>query len=152
MSSAIPRPSSVDGDAVDLLGRAHRGDLSARRHRGRNARPRRRLRPWRCFFSRSQAGRPSGSVLGIDRSEDAVRKASARAAEHGLGWCRFAVADVETFATDERFDAIVGRLVLMYLKDPARTLRSLIRHLRPGGIVAFHEIILNSMLCVPAVP
>src|SRR5215510_7804091 len=71
---------------------------------------------------------PSGRVLGIDRSEDAVRKASARAAEHGLGWCRFAVADVETFATDERFDAIVGRLVLMYLKDPARTLRSLIRH------------------------
>ena len=95
---------------------------------------------------------PSGSVLGIDRSEDAVKKASARAAEHGLGWCRFAVAEVETFATDERFDAIVGRLVLMYLNDPARTLRSLVRHLRPGGIVAFHEIILSSMLCVPPVP
>ena len=96
---------------------------------------------------------PSGSVLGIDRSEDAVRRASQRAAEQGLGWCRFAVADVEAFETDQRFDAVVGRLVLMYLKDPVRTLRSLIRHLRPNGIVAFHEIILNSMLfCVPPVP
>ena len=95
---------------------------------------------------------PSGSVLGIDRSEDAVKRASARAAEHRLDWCRFAVADVEAFETDLRFDAIVGRLVLMYLNDPARTLRSLIRQLRPGGIVAFHEIILNSMLCVPPVP
>ena len=95
---------------------------------------------------------PSGSVLGIDRSADAVRRASARAAEQGLGWCHFAVADVEAFATDRRFDAVVGRLVLMYLKDPARTLRSLVPHLRPGGIVAFHEIVLNSMWSVPPVP
>lgn len=95
---------------------------------------------------------PSGSVLGIDRSEDAVKRASARAAELGLSWCRFSVAGVEAFETGQRFDAVVGRLVLMYLNDPARTLRSLARHLRPGGIVAFHEIILSSMHCVPPIP
>src|SRR5215471_14078196 len=32
---------------------------------------------------------PSGSVLGIDRSENAVKRASAWAAEHGLDWCHF---------------------------------------------------------------
>src|SRR6266436_1626460 len=85
---------------------------------------------------------PSGSVLGIDRSEDAVKRASARAAADGLSWCRFSVADVEAFETDQRFDAVVGRLVLMYVNDPARTPRSLVRHLTPGGIVAFHEIVL----------
>jgi SAM-dependent methyltransferase len=95
---------------------------------------------------------PSGSVLGIDRSENAVKRASARAAELGLHWCRFSVADVEAFESEQRFDAVVGRLVLMYLSDPARTLRSLVRHLRPGGIMAFHEIILNSMQCVPPIP
>jgi len=95
---------------------------------------------------------PSGSVLGIDRSEDAVRRASARAAELGLGWCHFSVADADAFETDQRFDAIVGRLVLMHLNEPARTLRSLVRHLRPSGIVAFHEIVLNSMRAVPPVP
>jgi SAM-dependent methyltransferase len=95
---------------------------------------------------------PSGSVLGIDGSPDAVKRASERAVAEGLGWCRFAVADADAFATDRRFDAIVGRLVLMYFADPARTLRSLARHLKPGGAMAFHEFVLNSVLSVPPVP
>ena len=95
---------------------------------------------------------PSGSVLGIDRSEDAVKRASARAAADGLHWCRFSVADVEAFQTDQRFDAIVGRLVLMYFSDPARTLRSLVRHLRPGGLAVFHEMVMTSVRVVPPLP
>jgi SAM-dependent methyltransferase len=95
---------------------------------------------------------PSGSVLGIDRSEDAVQRASQRASAAGLSWCRFAVADADSFHTDQRFDAVIGRLVLMYVKDPARMLRSLAGHLKPGGIVAFQEIVLNSVHCVPPVP
>jgi SAM-dependent methyltransferase len=95
---------------------------------------------------------PSGSVLGIDRSEDAVKRASARAARDGLSWSRFSVADVQAFEADQRFHALVGRLVLMHVNDPARTLRSLVRHLRPGGIVAFHEIVLNSIRSAPPLP
>jgi SAM-dependent methyltransferase len=95
---------------------------------------------------------PSGSVLGIDRSENAVKRASVRADEHGLDWCSFSVADVDASETDQCFDAVVGRLVLVYLNDPARTLRAVVHHLRPGGIVAFHEIILNSVWSTPPVP
>jgi SAM-dependent methyltransferase len=95
---------------------------------------------------------PTGSVLGIDRSEEAVKRASARAAAEGLGWCRFSVADVEAFETTERFDAIVGRLVVMYFADPARTLRSLARHLVPGGVLAFHEIVISSVRTAPPIP
>jgi SAM-dependent methyltransferase len=95
---------------------------------------------------------PSGSVLGIDRSDDAVKRASARAAAEGLSWCRFSVADAQTFATDQRFDAVVGRLVLMHVGDPAGVLRSLCPLLRPGGIMAFHEIVLNAMCSVPKLP
>jgi SAM-dependent methyltransferase len=95
---------------------------------------------------------PSGSVLGIDRSEDAVKRASARAAAEGLRWCRFAVADVHAFETDQRFDAAVGRLVLMHVGDPVRTLRALVRHLAPDGIVAFQEIVLSSICSVPPLP
>jgi SAM-dependent methyltransferase len=95
---------------------------------------------------------PSGSVLGIDRSEDAVKRASQRAAAESLSWCRFSVADVQAFDTDQRFDAVVGRLVLMYVGDPARTLRALVRHLKQDGIVAFQEIVLNSVHSVPPLP
>ena len=37
------------------------------------------------------------------------------------------------------FDAVVGRLVLMYMSDPADALRQLTARLRPGGIAAFQE-------------
>jgi SAM-dependent methyltransferase len=95
---------------------------------------------------------PSGSVLGIDRSEDAVKRASARVAADNLSWCRFSAADVQAFEVEQRFDAVVGRLVLMHVNDPARTLRSLARLLRPGGIVVFHEIVLSSIRSVPPLP
>jgi SAM-dependent methyltransferase len=104
-----------------------------------------------AFIAARMVG-PSGSVLGIDRSEDAVKRASARAAADGLSWCRFSVADVQALEVDQRFNAVVGRLVLMHVNDPARTLRSLVRHLRPSGIVAFHEIVLNTIRSVPPLP
>jgi SAM-dependent methyltransferase len=39
-----------------------------------------------------------------------------------------------------QFDAIVGRLVLMYQPDLVAAVRSLTRRLRPGGVAAFIEI------------
>src|SRR5690606_24666038 len=54
-------------------------------------------------------------------------------------------------APDEPFDAIVGRLVLMYLPEPAATLRRLAAHLRPGGIVAFHEMSMPPCRSQPAI-
>ena len=91
----------------------------------------------------------SGSVLGIDRSLDAVGVATWRAAAVGQDWARFAVADLDAFSTQETFDAVVGRLVLMYLPDPAATLRRLCRHVRPGGIVAFQEMVMPLARSVP---
>jgi SAM-dependent methyltransferase len=41
---------------------------------------------------------------------------------------------------DARFDALVGRYVLQFQPDPAAMLGRLLRHLRPGGTVVFHEI------------
>ena len=41
---------------------------------------------------------------------------------------------------DEPVDALVGRLVLMYFADPAVLVRRLAKFVRPGGIVAFHEL------------
>jgi hypothetical protein len=42
-------------------------------------------------------------------------------------------------AFDEPFDAAVGRLVLMYLADPAETLRRATGRVRLGGIVALQR-------------
>jgi ubiquinone/menaquinone biosynthesis C-methylase UbiE len=82
----------------------------------------------------------AGAVLGIDRSPEAVDTARRRAAEAGKDWARFTAAEIDTFSTDEKFDAAIGRLVLMYLPDPAATLQRLCGCLHPGGIVAFQEM------------
>jgi hypothetical protein len=53
---------------------------------------------------------------------------------------------------DKPFDAIIGRFVLMYQDDPASSLRNMMRHLREGGLVAFHELDSTACRSWPAVP
>ena len=42
-------------------------------------------------------------------------------------------------AFDRHFDAVIGRYVLMFQKDPSEMLRKLAAHLKPGGVIVFHE-------------
>lgn len=91
----------------------------------------------------------SGNVLGIDRASSSVEAARGRAASLGITNARFAEADVATFETDQKFDAIVGRLVLLYLPRPGAVLRHLSRHLRPCGIVAAQEFDMSQVSQVP---
>ena len=84
---------------------------------------------------------PSGSVLGIDRDPTALEKARRRTAEQGCSsWVGFQVGDLDEFTTAGQFDAIVGRYILMYPADASSILRSLLRCVKPGGIVVFHEL------------
>jgi ubiquinone/menaquinone biosynthesis C-methylase UbiE len=95
---------------------------------------------------------PTGEVIGIDQAGAAIERASSRAAAQGLTHVRFTQSDVDTFRSDQLFDAIVGRLVLMYLPDPASALRRLSRVLRPGGILAFLEYDTEAARGIPEGP
>ena len=57
-----------------------------------------------------------------------------------------------TMLFDRPFDAVVGRLVLMYSRDPLSTLRKLIRHLRPGGLVVLQEFDVHGCFSFPSLP
>lgn len=80
-----------------------------------------------------------GEVLGIDRSEVAVAEAQKRAAGAGLRNVQFLASDLDNFRSERKFDAVVGRLVLMYPPDPAATLRSLLPSVTSDAIFAFQE-------------
>ena len=82
---------------------------------------------------------PNGAVVGIDRAADAIVRAKARAENRRLSNVQFVEGDPTRARFDEGFDAIVGRLILMYYSEPIDALRKLLAHLRPGGIVAFQE-------------
>ncbi|HKP58116.1 MAG TPA: class I SAM-dependent methyltransferase [Polyangiales bacterium] len=92
---------------------------------------------------------PHGSVVGVDASADVIALARRRAERFGFDNVHFIARDVtqpqaqdlshELGAGDARFDALIGRLVLMYLPDAASVLRRLVGLLRPGAIVTFQE-------------
>jgi hypothetical protein len=79
-------------------------------------------------------------LLGVDRAATSVDAARARARAAGLGNVAFEVGDLPSFDPGRTFDALVGRLVLMYLPDPAAALAHLLRFVRPGGVVVFQEM------------
>jgi SAM-dependent methyltransferase len=86
---------------------------------------------------------PSGSVVGIDQSADAIAMAKECACETRFQQLAFSVSSVEAFSSAGPFDIVIGRYVLMYQPSPAAFIRAASRHVRPGGVVAFHEISLH---------
>src|SRR5437879_13033472 len=51
-----------------------------------------------------------------------------------------------------RFDAVVGRLVLMYYPDPVDAIRKLARHVRRGGLIIFQEFDMENARSFPTAP
>jgi SAM-dependent methyltransferase len=92
-----------------------------------------------------------GQVTGFDSSAT-VAYASDRASFRNLTNVEFVDAGPEDLPFGQDFDAIVGRLVLMYRRDPVADLRSLVRCLRPGGLVVFQELDMLPGKTVPPAP
>jgi SAM-dependent methyltransferase len=80
-----------------------------------------------------------GSVTSVDVNPAILETARAKAAAAGLDNVSFLAGDIREMALPNDFDAVVGRYILMYLGNPAETLRVAASHVRPGGIVAFEE-------------
>lgn len=86
---------------------------------------------------------PEGHVVGVDVNAEILETARARVAQAGHDHVEFVAGDARTLDLGSDFDALIGRFVLMYLSDPTESLRQLATRVRPGGIVAFHEISFN---------
>jgi ubiquinone/menaquinone biosynthesis C-methylase UbiE len=91
-----------------------------------------------------------GSVLGIDRGASSVETARRRAAMAGMANLQFETADLSSFEATQRFDAVVGRFVLLYVPDPVTAVRHLARSLKSGGILMFQEMDMSHAAQMPA--
>lgn len=91
-----------------------------------------------------------GSVVGVERDPKAVADATARASAAGMANIDFVAGDVQTLdGVTGPFDAVVGRLILMYLRDPVAALHRAAALVRPGGLVIAHEADLTYDWAVP---
>jgi SAM-dependent methyltransferase len=88
-----------------------------------------------------------GAVVGIEKDPSAVELARRRTDATNV---EFRVGDAQTLAGVEGdFDAVVGRLFLMYLSDPVAALSRAATRVRPGGLICMHEA---DLLYLPASP
>jgi len=94
----------------------------------------------------------SGQITAIDTAPAAVAAARSRMERRGNRNIEFRQADPMAFDPGKAFDAIVGRYVLMFNPDPAGILKALLQHLRPGGVLAFHEVDWNGSRSSPKAP
>ena len=104
-----------------------------------------------AFLAADMVG-ATGEVIGTDKAAAAIAAATKRAEDRRLRNVSFRQGDPTTMAFDQPFDAVVGRYVLVFQADLAATVRKLAEHLRPGGVIAFHEPDLSCMRSLPPAP
>ena len=73
-----------------------------------------------AFLAANLVGR-AGQVVGVDRSAAALGRARTRAEENLLVNVTFRESELSAIAFDQGFDAAVGRYVLCFQPDPARS-------------------------------
>jgi 2-polyprenyl-3-methyl-5-hydroxy-6-metoxy-1,4-benzoquinol methylase len=95
---------------------------------------------------------PRGEVVGTDLSSAAIDAAEKRIRAAGLTNVTLRHGDPAAMKFDKSFDSVVGRYVLQFIPEPSAALAKLAGHLRPGGIVAFHELDWDGARSSPSVP
>jgi SAM-dependent methyltransferase len=95
---------------------------------------------------------PTGSVTGVDSSPAALARARSRASAAGLRNVRHEVGDLTSWSPAGPVDAVVGRLILMHVPDPAAALARMAGMVRPGGVAAFGDIVLPTRRTEPDLP
>ncbi|HEY7604774.1 MAG TPA: methyltransferase domain-containing protein [Gaiellaceae bacterium] len=78
---------------------------------------------------------PSGEVVGVDSHAALLALAGERNEEAGVDNIRLLEGDVREYRDDGRFDAVVGRLILFHLPDPAGAVRHHAQALERGGVL-----------------
>lgn len=80
-----------------------------------------------------------GHVTGIDIDEKALAIAATRAREQGLDQIDFASSDIAAYQTDAKYDAVIGRHILIHTPDPRAVLGIVHSLLNRGGLAVFQE-------------
>ena len=82
---------------------------------------------------------PHGQVHCVDIDEAAIEIARGRVRSAGHDHVTFEQCEIDSYNHLRPYDAVIGRHLLLHVKDAPGTLRSLAAMVGPGGVVAFQE-------------
>lgn len=95
---------------------------------------------------------PEGTVVGLDRSGDALAVARQRCHDAHESHVSFIEGDVASWHSAKPFDAVVGRLILFHVADPAAVVRHHLEHLRAGDLFVAIDFDIGGARAEPFVP
>jgi SAM-dependent methyltransferase len=108
--------------------------------------------PLGCLELLSERVGPSGTVVGIELSDDAVQLAKKNLSERKIKNVEVLGGNARSAGLPyESFDLVTSRLVLVNVPAPEQIISEAIALARPGGVVAFHEVDWEAMICEPLV-
>ena len=106
--------------------------------------------PHGCLDLLAQRVGSSGTVIGVERSDDAVQMARAMVNERGLGNVEIVHGDARATGLPRgKFDLVTSRLVLVNVPQPEEIIAEAVALVKAGGIVAFHEADYVAHVCDP---
>ena len=95
---------------------------------------------------------PTGSVTGVDISQEALQQAKVVAKGSSASPVTFEEADAYALPYRSRFDLAYARLLLTHLDEPVAALRQMRASVVPGGTVAVEDLFTDTLRSEPPTP
>lgn len=92
---------------------------------------------------------PTGKATGTDIDETKLQIAREESELRQIENIEFRLSDVGDGFVAPAFDVIYSRFLLSHLRDPVETVKSFLKQLRPGGILALEDIDFSGSFAYP---